>query len=267
MKSAAASIFSLIFLFLACADHASAATPAGLIAPQHRFVFAGEIHGTVETPALFYKMIEHLAQSERRLAIGLEIPPAEQAAIVDFIRASDDDAPRARQVMLLGKFWNPPGGHYDGRSSKAMLALLESIHTLVASGVLDAQVICFAHQADSDAAAYVARQLEGEPDRRFLALLGNMHAMREPIPGLGNKPLASFFPANQTLSIDVRPNGGTAWVCSGIGKGCGPEELSKNPDNAPCETICFAPLSRDRRFDVAIVLAHVQASPPASSLE
>jgi hypothetical protein len=239
---------------------------APVIKSTHKYIFLGEIHGTVETPALFFGLVESVGKSKGKVAVGLEIPPAEQSAINAYVRASDAEADQLKRVMLAGKFWNPPSHIYDGRSSNAMLDLLGSVRRLVVNEGVDVRIICFAQLRDEDRASYVKAEMLALPHHRFVGLSGNIHTMHQSILGDGHPTMVSLLTRDETFSIDVRANSGSAWICRSGGV-CGPQTLAANPAMVTCTGPCFVDLAGDKQFDAAIILQSTRASPPATLTE
>jgi len=95
-------------------------------------VLVGEIHGSAEIPAAFGNLVCHALRRRPRetVLVGLEIFSSAQSAIDAFL-ASDGGGP-ARAALLEHDFWRRE--YQDGRSSGAMLALLDALRGYGAGG-------------------------------------------------------------------------------------------------------------------------------------
>ncbi len=207
------------FSIAACADTVPVCQPlpgadALLSKPRVRFILLGEMHGTAETPVLFRDLICAAAAGKRPVVVGLERPTREQAPIDAFL--GPDNHPAAIGALLEERDW----GVFDGRSSRAMLALLEDLRDLKLRGRI-AAVAAFddAHADDSGAArdqrmaAALIAAADRHPDALVLALTGNLHASKKAIERFGNYPfMAMLLPAAQTISLFVADKGGEAWT-------------------------------------------------------
>jgi hypothetical protein len=155
--------------------------------PGVRFILVGEMHGTVETPELFGDLVCSAAASQRPIVVGLERATREQAAIDAFL-AGDNHA-AATDALLAENGWHI----FDGRSSRAMLKLLETLRGLQRNGRIS-EVVAFddARRDESDAARErrMAAALTAAADRHANALVvaftGNLHASRKLIDGFGS---------------------------------------------------------------------------------
>ncbi len=136
----------LLAVLIASPVVAEAATPDRVVETAARDLLAqadalrplliGEIHGTQETPALLASMLRQ--GSGRPWLLGLEIPRQEQERIEAFLRS--DGGARARAALTGGAFWTRE--LQDGRSSEAMLQLIDAVRALRRSG-RDIHVVCF----------------------------------------------------------------------------------------------------------------------------
>ena len=155
---------------------------------HRRVLIVGELHGTNETPDLVASLVKEVAAS-RSVRLGLEISVSEADAICAYLNSPG--RPQDVANLLKGQFWSGSGIR-DGRSSFAMLRLIEHMRVLRAHG-LDVDV--FEMQPDySDSAAIqkdggylvakesgmaqsIRRTLgHGKPDLLVIALMGNFHA-------------------------------------------------------------------------------------------
>ena len=198
---------------------------AGLeaIGDDKRFVVLGELHGTQEIPNFTSALACHLS-GDRPLVLSLEIPSERQADIDAYLLSPGDDA--SKREFLKGSFWQARLA--DGRSSEAMLKLLDDTRRLIKSGrriSVRASVID-AGPLDQDLsellmAADWVRAASPSTDVRVLALVGRAHAGRSSRRGF--RPAASHLPDDQSLRFEVLETGGTYWAC--LRSGCGEQTL------------------------------------------
>ncbi|MDL5032927.1 hypothetical protein QRD43_13510 [Pelomonas sp. APW6] len=223
-------------------------TPAAL-APllQTDGIFLGELHGSVEVPALVDCLARTLSAElagRRRVTVALEVPPD----------ALDDAHP----------FWRGQ----DGRASQAMVALLRSLAAQQARQQIE--LIGFVPPEDyPDQADYevaMARRLDAVPAGHFLLVLaGNFHASRPPPgrPGMGWNlvPAGAHVKRRMAHVLAAYGQASTSWFC--MGSRCGAHDLrpsSYAADQAPG----LHPLGRDG-CDHVFVLPRLSASPPAQA--
>lgn len=179
-----------------------------------RFLLAGEMHGTNEGPEIFGDLVCIAGQGKRAIAVGIERPGGEQGAIDAFLDAADHEA--ARAALLSHKGWHV----LDGRSSEAMLALLEKLRGLKRQGRIQAVIaLDDSRPGDSSAqreermAARLTEAASERPGGLVMALTGNVHASRKAIAEIGTYPLMGMLlPAGETLSLWIADQGGEAWT-------------------------------------------------------
>lgn len=190
---------------------------ARLIEPG-RVVLLGEMHGTNEIP---YFVAELACQATARgtpVTVAIEVALHEQAAVDAFL--DSEGTPEDRRRLLNGNFWNRP--YQDGRTSRAMLALLERLRTLRRTGAAIRVVAYDApgleHNFREEA---MARNLLGARDGHeqevFLVLCGNVHARTV----AGTEWDATLVPMGARLreqvpelvALDAEYGPGSAWTC------------------------------------------------------
>ena len=184
-----------------------------VLASGKRMIVFGEMHGTAETPGLFADFVCATATAGA-VVVGLEIDHAEQAAIDSFLASNGGVAALARlRATVHFEYGN------DGRSSLAMLALVERLRTLRAAG-FPIRVEAFVPRVADSASqtpyekAMAERwrtSLAATPGARFVGLVGNVHAMREPV--FGFEPAARHIPAGDILTLSYAEIGGATWNC------------------------------------------------------
>jgi hypothetical protein len=197
--------------------------------PGVRFTVVGEMHGTAETPAIFLDLVCSAVAAKRPMLVGVEL--RDQHAIDVFMRPGEDEA--AVSDLLSANEWT----RSDGRSSHAMLTLLQELRGFKLKGLISG-VVAFADTFSQESAAQGEKRMAAalqaaankNPDALVIALVGNVHAAKGTLPGVGPDPLmASFLPASETVSLFVTDRGGEAWNCQG--GGCGPHELGPSGGN------------------------------------
>lgn len=175
--------------------------------PDLRFIVVGEMHGSVETPALFADLVSAAMSGTRPVVVGLERPVEEQADIDRFLTGTDHAA--ATHALPRHTTWHM----FDGRSSRAMLALLESLRAL------KADVVSFDDRRPGETPAENEQRLAAvlaaaarRPGALLLALTGNLHGSRKPIAAYGGYPfMAMRLPPDQTLTLFAADRGGESW--------------------------------------------------------
>ncbi len=178
----------------------------GELVRKGKDVYLGEIHGSVEVPALVRCLIEvALASKPHKLYVSLEQQP--------FARDPSGDAWRGT----------------DGRGSEAMWELTQYLIREEKAGRLKL------HQQLSDVFSLEAGQTPppydpaaheknmGDPLRvlaargQLIALSGNAHSASKPFPGLAYQP-AGAYAGPGVVHVAVMPaQGGTAWNCNESG--------------------------------------------------
>lgn len=193
--------------------------------PGLRWMIVGEMHGTAETPAGFAALV-CLASVGRTVTVAVEQPASDQPAIDAYLASDGGEA--ARAAFLAAPMWNQPVK--DGRSSKACFELFEALRLMVREGKVS-RVVAFQPvlAGPFDAAGYerdmadLLRNAASKPGELVLALVGNVHAMRQPF-GTGERaymPAAGLLPGAETVTFNAVGDGGGYWACTPAG--CGPQ--------------------------------------------
>jgi hypothetical protein len=273
------AVRAAVAAFLTCLAILCAAQPVAENAAQRladsydkqTILLIGELHGTEEIPALVAALVDRLSDHDP-VTLGLEIPRQERERFDTFLQSDGSD--NARTALLAGDFWQPPR-NTDGRRSKAMVNLVESIQRLRANGrdidvalLDDLAVEDFEGRNDSMAQAIAAlgSSLQSGP---AVVLMGNYHTRvalprgqliseGEPIEMI--VPTVMRFSGIALTSVNVAGVNGTYWGCLAQDE-CGPQELT-GPESAvtTAEFIENDP-SRDG-YHLSIRLPELTASPP-----
>lgn len=253
---------------VACGAHAE--LHAGLRAPGTALLF-GEIHGVEEFPAFFGEAVCGVARSGAEVTAALEIPGSQQEAVERFLASGGGKADMA--ALLASPFWSRE--YQDGRSSKAMAALLERLRGLRAAG-LGVRVFLFdVEQAGQDRDERMAERLSGSlrdhPRAVLMALTGNYHARTAPgAPWNPDwRPMGWYLRASgaRVTSLDGAGPGGTAWVCmTAVAKECGARSVTapRPPGERTDPRVELIAAPSPEGFSGYYVTASVTASPPGA---
>jgi hypothetical protein len=266
---------SLLTILSTHASHAgclpSSAVPSKV--RDARVVVLGEIHGTAEAPSFAGDLLCLLARDGGRVVLALEIPSDQQPEIDAYV-SGGSKAEFIRSAMASRNFW--ARNAHDGRSSKAMLGLIEQVRALRTQG-LPVTILAF-DQAPSQYGPEVLRDevmaenlrasIVADPEAMLLVLVGSVHAAKS----VGTSFDPQYLPAinilreERLVSLQMTHSGGDAWACFGStiqDLDCGPKTLRPTaPDRHGKQRITL-----DSRllpaFDGYFTVKHVTASPPA----
>ena len=224
----------------------------------------GEIHGTEETPSLAGAQACALIRSGRKVLLALEIPNDEQDRIDAFLASGG--APADLQNLLAGPHWRRAPEQQDGRSSEAMLRLIQLARQLASKpGTLS--LLAFDQwRGDAPRDVSMARNIEAArkrlPGYSTLVLVGNLHAMRSQHTPFDPpvEPMAYHLRAQHARSIDVVPASGQSWFCRDT---CGVHDLTRVPVPMAAGADFKLDLSLTPDFDGTLLLRKARASPPA----
>jgi hypothetical protein len=193
--------------------------------PDLRFVLVGEMHGTVEPPAIFADLVCAAGATKRPIVAAVELH--DRRAIDRFLASGDRDS------LLASEVWKGR----DGRTSAAMLSVLDRLRALKSGGIVSSVVAFSVARADEPSpveehmAAALLQAAGQSPGALVIALTGNVHASKSVIPQIGPYRLtASFLPAAQTVSLLAEDRGGQAWNCQS--DGCGPHPCKTSGESA-----------------------------------
>jgi len=238
-------------------------------------VLVGEIHGSAEIPAAFGNLVCHALRRRPRetVLVGLEIFSSAQSAIDAFL-ASDGGGP-ARAALLEHDFWRRE--YQDGRSSGAMLALLDALRGYGAGGgtlavrALDPPRFDSANDRDAAMAKTLSAAMEALRPAQTLVLVGNVHSRT--LEGYPWDAAATFVSLGARLrathdeltALDIKAAGGTVWICrSADPKDCGVRDQGATSIGG---TLPRIELDRQPRpgsgYNGALVMGKLTASRPA----
>lgn len=256
----------------ACADETP--LPATLLQPGSVLLF-GEIHGVREIPAAFGEAVCAVARTRLPVEVGLEVPGTEQARLDAFV--ASPGGPADVGALTASDFWTRE--FQDGRSSQAMLALIERMRRLREEG-LPVHVFLFdlgsskgIGERDKLMAENIAAHVRAHPEALAMALTGEVHAWK----AKGAPWNADLLPMGWHLvnsGLEVRSLGrvtpaGTAWICpSGSPGECGSRTMGAWGALPSGRTtgIELLPEPSERGNDGLFGVSSMTASPPASSV-
>ena len=224
-------------------------------------VILGEMHGTNETQ----KVVAALACRATAAApvrVALEIPSPEQPRLDAYLASAGSAADK--QTLLAGAFWTRD--FQDGRSSTAMLALVDAVRVLGRQGA-DIKIVAFdvaepkpGLDRDLEMAKTLAAHLAREPKATFVGLVGNLHARKAPHPQFKQTFMAERLVAMKqpVTTLDVRYGIGSAWVCM---PGCGPQTIGRG---APEPVGVTLKPTGDGAYDGTFSIGTPTFAPPAA---
>ena len=194
--------------------------PEALLEPGSVVLF-GEEHGTQESPQVFGEAVCSVADSRQAVRVGLEIEPKNQAIFDAFL--ASPGAPPDVSALMAAPFWSRE--MEDGKSSQAMVALLERMRQLRAQG-LPIDVFLFdlgpgqaIVERDRGMAENIESQVRAHPEAVTLALTGDLHAFKAPgSPWDPNYRAMGWHLVQDGVRVQsLGPSypAGTAWVCGG----------------------------------------------------
>lgn len=217
----------VIGMALGAANAAPAAQDTAAQIMRHagdaRLIVLGEYHGTAETPRLVADLVERYSHDGTTVRLALELPMSENVALARYLR-SDGDLD-AREALRTSPFWFVNDQH-DGRRSRDMLDLIESIRSLRAQG-RDVGVAGYdvetGSSMDNEAreaamATHLRQQFNAlRPGTRMVVLTGNVHAMRAPPadapPGMQQRTMTSHLLDLPLYSVRLEALRGHFWAC------------------------------------------------------
>jgi len=196
------------------------ALPAPLLKPGGLLLFGESLHGTRELPAFFGEAVCWTSGALPAQA-GLEIPASEQERVDTFLVSPG--APADVEALTTGPFWSRPPEQQDGKSSRAMTALLDRLRLLRRAGqpidvfLFDVDDAQGPGERDRAMADRLAARVRAHPEALTMALTGNVHARKTKgapwNPELEPMGLHLVTAGVRVLSFDSVTPAGTAWFC------------------------------------------------------
>jgi hypothetical protein len=189
--------------------------------PSTRVIWVGEMHGTVEMPAMFGDLVCIASTRGRPVVVALERSQNDQALWDDFMTSDGTQADRDK--LLNGV----DSKSQDGRSSEAMFVLAERLRKLKHQGrIIGVQLIVAPKRLDSDQSHFLAEHEAGmahsvmearrkQPDALVLVYSGMVHAQNSVSPFDSSlRVAASLIPETERISMDLIGDSGEFWACT-----------------------------------------------------
>ncbi|WP_144240775.1 hypothetical protein [Dyella japonica] len=218
---------------LLCSPLANAA-PASTCAPLPGFaatdsaqvVVFGDLHGTVQSPALFEQAacLFGTSQGPHRGIVGLELPESFNAYFDGLDQKSLDTA---WAHVRAHPFWSE---FRDGRHSAAMLDLVHHLMAQSAQSKGSLRLLALARQPiDVEGARLLTDTMRSMGASRALVLIGNAHARMVRMQGQNSEPFAHNVAAAgfSVISLNAQAAGGEGWICS---PECAPKPVLTQPE-------------------------------------
>lgn len=228
-----------------------------------RVILLGELHGTKEAPAFVESVVCHGSSLGLRVTVALELPQVEGPQVDRYLRSNGSFSDRA--ALVRAPFWFKD--YQDGRSSQAMLALLEAVRSRIDRQEPIDVVLLDRPEARQDRDAEMANRLlvaVGEaPTNLFVVLTGNLHnRITEGSGRLGHRILEALGP-ERVLSLNQAYSGGSAWVCMSDSP-CGSRTIRGRAGSALGVEVGGA--SGSEHYHGTYGVGEIHASPPAKEL-
>jgi hypothetical protein len=228
--------------------------PVAITAEAGSVWWFGEMHGTEESPTFIGDVACSVAQAGYHVQVALEIWATEQTRIEKFLATGD------RATLLAGPFW----AQHDGRSSAAMVELLDRVRWLRRAGAnIDVVAFDVTDKPDRDEAMAIKVLATRHDKGVVVGLSGNIHSRRT--KWNATTPLVSHL-VDAKLPIkthDISAAGGTMWSCIATPDHepvCG--EHPMRVDTPPGTPWTFGP-PRDDSHDGVYFVGPTKASVPA----
>jgi hypothetical protein len=229
-----------------------------------RLTLLGELHGTSQIPDFVGAYVCNLASKVRSVALALEYEEEEQP-LIDAYLASDGGI-KARRALLRKGRWAVPIQNQDGRTSKAMFALLEGVRQYnKTEPTRSIKVRAISGPDDASMSRNVRALALENQSVHIVALTGELHAST----GKGNvfdpaaEPMGYLLRDLLPISLVAEYDEGMAWNCFGAGK-CGPHlSLSMPIERGARFSISMRPPSERPGFDGSFYVGKIEASMPA----
>jgi hypothetical protein len=180
----------------------------------------GEMHGTEQSPRFTAAVTCQGLRKGLPVTVGLEIPRGQEPLGVAYL-ASEGTA-KDREALLATEIWTRP--YQDGRSSQAMLGLIEELRRLSRAGLpLRIRWIDVDTQPDPERdrrmAERLAEAVAERPGDLFVVLTGNYHTRQvkgapwsKEFSPMGLH-LTQLAPKARLISLDSSYTDGEAWAC------------------------------------------------------
>jgi hypothetical protein len=197
------------------------------------FLVIGELHGTRETPGVFGELVcSATTEAKKRVLVALEFPEAARAAFEAYVASKGADEDRSKFLAESGWLDMARSQFPDGRTSEAMLRMVDRLRKLRAAG-RDIFVTTFQPpiSASSESQTPYEIGLADSLRKAFdsghcdlaMVLVGGLHARRMTVTPAGGQPpfdpMAMHLPRESTLTLNAVTGAGEAWNCQSTGCG------------------------------------------------
>jgi hypothetical protein len=238
-----------------------------------RVLLVGEVHGTVECPAVFGDLV-FAAARRGPVSAGVALPSTEQAELDHFFAGPDDPERRAR--WLARPLFTTR--RQDGRTSRAMMGLLDRLARYRAQG-LPIEIFAFDVPPDGDLPdedrdthmAKIIAERARDRTRRVMALMGNVHNQLDrgtpwaPEFRTAGMHLRAMLADDDLRALTLDWVIGTAWQETEHGIG---EHVSNGFHVAPVGSVMVERVHDGAPWHHAILnIGTLHASPPAVAPE
>lgn len=177
----------------------------------------GEQLGSNEVPDVVGHVVCQAAQTGLAVVLGLSIPETEQARVDAYL--ASPGAPADQDALLEGRFWTR--AYQDGRSSRAILDLIDRVRALRAAGLrvtvvaYDTDVLS-GSERDAALAQVWTKRRTAKPDEVQVVLAGNTHTQMAKgtqwDPGF--TPMAHLMKEDRSLVVlEMSYAQGRRWGC------------------------------------------------------
>ncbi|WP_457322997.1 hypothetical protein [Roseateles sp. P5_E11] len=222
----------------------------------------GELHGTRQIPDFVSAYVCNLAAQARSVALALEWPEENQAAIDAFL--DSDGRGGARKALLGSRDWSKPAHEQDGRTSMAMLVLLDEVRQ---------------HNKATPTRKITVRAIDGDDltmsrnvraltatglFSHVVVLTGDLHTslvkgnMFDP----AMEPMGFLLRDLHPISLVAEYDQGTAWNCAA--SQCEPHVVLSMPTQRGARySISLRPPKDRLGYDGSFYVGRIDASPPA----
>jgi len=185
---------------------------------KFKVITLGEMHGTNEGPQLALLLVKLLEQKGHTILLGVEMPRALQSPLNVFLQTGDISS------LEVEPFFQRP--FQDGRSSRAMVALLDGVRSFdnVTVHCFDPNDSASDQDRDEKMALNVTSAMKAGGFDYAVVLAGNIHtrvSKGNPILGDEYRSMAyelhhgkgAIYSENEILSIRLFNELGEAWTC------------------------------------------------------
>ncbi|MCY1040414.1 hypothetical protein OV208_03695 [Corallococcus sp. bb12-1] len=177
----------------------------------------GEQLGSKEAPQMVGHVVCQAAQTGLTVVLGLSIPDTEQARVDAYL--ASPGAPADQDALLEGRFWSRP--YQDGRSSRAILELIDRVRALRTAGqrvslvAYDTDVLRGSERDAAQAKLWTGRRA-AKPNEVHIVMAGNTHTRIEK----GTEWDQGFTPMGHLMKdypslvvLEMSYAQGTRWGC------------------------------------------------------